>query len=157
MILHCLYTKSQSYTCALAICCSSGTRRTSTFFMLYLDLDDALLIYIAQQGRWLLWVVHRQVTNGFYAFSLLKDARIFMEWWELNDLRKVVAGPLEYILSQVHPNLLNQKITVNWFSNVYKQGKQKTKSLSKYTQVDLSCRSYFFEIWRVGDQKPFLR
>ena len=34
-----------------------------------------------------------------------------MEWWELNDFdpRTVVAGPLEYILSQVHPNPLNQK------------------------------------------------
>ena len=69
------------------------------------------MIYRAQQGRWLLWAVHKQVTNGLYASSLLKDAQSLMEWWELNDFdpRTVVAGPLEYILSQVHPNPLNQK------------------------------------------------
>ena len=48
MILHCLYTKSQSCTCALAICRSSGTRRTSTLFIVY--LDDALFTELSNVG-----------------------------------------------------------------------------------------------------------
>ena len=49
MILHCLYTKSQSGTCAVAICRSSGTRRTSALFILYLD-DAALFTELSKVG-----------------------------------------------------------------------------------------------------------